>query len=401
MKFRSRLSQRGQSLPLFVLFLPALIAFVALGIDVARLYVERSAEQAAADLAALSGARYLPSSSANATSTATTIATANGYTSGSSSTTVTVTTPYSSDTSKIEVRITRTLPLLFLPILGVNNMDVSARGVARHTPAVAPSADVTNPYGVFAGATSCSGGAATNGVTWSGSNSTITGAVHSEAGIKITSGGNRWNGGTTYRCSSYFTDSGSGNVYNPAPAYQPPNVAWPITYSYADLCGSGSTYYHATGKWDLGTNGAWWVGGTKASLTLNPGVYCADSATAQITLAVQNVVATNVTLVSKGSIDMSGGNFKITPYVHNIAMAAFESGADKQIHISGPANGSSGTIYAPNGEIEFTGPSAGSYNGGLVGLYVTVTGVNFTLIAPASAPSGIPAATPEVLQLTE
>jgi putative Flp pilus-assembly TadE/G-like protein len=365
-----RQRERGQSLVLFVVLLPGLLAFCALGLDAGNLYLEKREMQAAADLAALSAAKMLPDIT-SATSRATSIASANGYSSG-----VTVTTPYGGNSTKIEVRISRAVDTFFLPVLGVNSLDVSVRSVAT-----ANTTAGTDPYALFAGQNSCSGNPSET-IKWSGSNSTITGRIHSNAGIKISSGGNTWTGGTTYKCNAAFVDSGTGNVYSPAVTRVPTDTTMPVSYTWANFCTS-PTYYHATGNWDLSANGTWWLGGTKASKTLLPGVYCADGTSAEIVLATSDVDAVGVTLVSKGVIRFSAGNFFITPYMLSTSMAAFGSGSDAIK--SSAKTMASGNLYAPNGEISFTGPSSGVFSGSMIGRTLTISGSNFTIVGSAGA----------------
>lgn len=382
MNIEMRRRQIGQSLVLFVVILPGLLAVCALGLDAGNLYLQRRQMQAAADLAALAGARLLPDAS-SAIARAQQTATANGY-----SSTVAVTTPYGGDATRIEVRITHPVPTFFLPILGVPQMDVSARSVARTT-----AGAVANPYAIYVGLTSCAG-IPSDAFKWTGSDSTIIGQVHSNAGIKISSGGNTWTGGTTYKCNNAFVDSGTGNVYSPAPVSVPADMNPPVSHTWEEFC--PGTYYHASGKWDLSQNGLWWLGGTKSSKVLMPGVYCADGVSAEIVLSTVGVTATNVTLVSRGVIRLSGGDFRLTPNPSGLgaAMVAFGSGSDAIKSSAGI--GASGLLYAPNGEISFTGPASGVYNGSIVARTLSVSGVNFTLIASPSA-----AAAQQVLQLIE
>ena len=82
------------------MLLPGLLALMALGIDAGILFVQHRLAQSAADLAALAGARLLPSDAVGANTRARSIAGANGYNTG-----VTVTTPYSGDASQVEVQI--------------------------------------------------------------------------------------------------------------------------------------------------------------------------------------------------------------------------------------------------------------------------------------------------------
>jgi Flp pilus assembly protein TadG len=354
---------RGQSLAFFALLLPALFAFCALGLDAGNLYVERREMQAAADLAALAGARGLPNVG-TAVAKAQAIATANGY-----SSTVTVTTPYGGDTMKIEVSITRPVNTLFLPILGVTQVPVSARSVARNTTTTG------NPYAVFAGANTCSGTPSAN-LTWTSNGGTVNGLVHSNSGIAVSGNSNRWTGGTTYKCNAAFVDSAANNLYSPAVTRVATDQPWPISYTWSDYC-SSPTYYHPSGAWDLSLNGPWWSGGTSASRALMPGVYCADGSGASITLTVNDVTATNVTLVSRGNIRINGNNFFISANELGTAFAAFGTGT-QAIKVEA-RTGATGVFYAPSGQVDFTANTSGFYTGGIVASTVKVSGNTFTI----------------------
>src|SRR5687768_7872001 len=137
---RRGLGQRGQTLVLFVVLLPGLIALMALGIDAGYVFIQHRVAQSAADLAALAGARLLPTDATGARTRAANIAGANGFTSG-----VTVTTPYNGNTSQVEVQIATDVQPFFMTALGVGSVDVAVRAVGRvsSTPAAR--------YAIFAG----------------------------------------------------------------------------------------------------------------------------------------------------------------------------------------------------------------------------------------------------------
>lgn len=363
--------QGGQTLAFFVIMLPGLLAVCALGLDAANMYVERRQMQAAADLAALAGARLLPNA-VTATAKAQAIATANGYPS-----TVTINTPYGGDATKIEVTISDPLNTLFLPILGVSQVDVAARGVG-HQKILPPSG---TPFVLMAGSNSCVGNPA-DSLAWQGSTGTITGLVHSNSGIKMTGSSNSWTGGTYYRCTGAYTNTGSSNVISPTPAIGA-DLAYPISYTWNDYCAS-PTYYNAGGTWDLGANGSWWVGGTKTSKRLNPGVYCADGTTGAITLNVQGTNATNVTLVARTSVKITDSSFFITPNKLGTAIAAYGTG--QQTINMAAATGAAGVLFAPNGEANFSTSGGGTYTGTIIAKTVKVSGNGMTIIG--TIPSG-------------
>lgn len=116
----------GQVLPLFALSLVVLLGLVGLGLDAAQAFVERRDAQGAADLAALSGARSLPGEPVTARADARTIAISNGYDDAE----ITVTTPYEGDPSRIKVAIDSKARLNFMPVLGVDELDVPGAAVA-------------------------------------------------------------------------------------------------------------------------------------------------------------------------------------------------------------------------------------------------------------------------------
>ena len=126
-------SASGQTLPLFAIMVPGMLALMALGLDGAQMMLERRDAQGAADLAALSGARALPGDPAQARADAIAIAAANGFT----ITAADITTPYSGSTTHIEVKISTSVDTFFMPIFGLaaggdfSSVSVSARAVAQ------------------------------------------------------------------------------------------------------------------------------------------------------------------------------------------------------------------------------------------------------------------------------
>jgi hypothetical protein len=75
-------------------------------------------------------------------------------------------------------------------------------------------------------------------------------------------------------------------------------------------------------------------------------------------------------------------------------MAAYGAGA-RVIERKPGATLPSGTLFAPNGEIIFSGPTGSTYIGSLVGQTISVTGSKFVIVA-----SNFPGVV-EALQLVE
>jgi hypothetical protein len=135
--------QRGQTLVLFTLTLVALLAAAALVFDVGQSLADRRSRQNAADAAALAGARYLPTSAAEARAVAFDVAAQNGYQDGVGGITVEVKIPPGPETQFagmagfIEVRISGSRSGFFSGVVGVGTWDVSALAVAENSPGAA------------------------------------------------------------------------------------------------------------------------------------------------------------------------------------------------------------------------------------------------------------------------
>ncbi|MCM8746483.1 pilus assembly protein TadG-related protein [Thermomicrobium sp. CFH 73360] len=146
----------AQVLPLLALLLVPLLGFAALGTDAAYLYSQRRLTQNAVDAAALAGARELLKRTATdpqVTQVATTYATANGFPGPIPPDAISVQRP---DT--VRVRLDRSVPLFFLPVLGTDTLRVSARATARITQAPGEYAllaleDLITDPGIYANGT--------------------------------------------------------------------------------------------------------------------------------------------------------------------------------------------------------------------------------------------------------
>ena len=74
-----RTPHSGQTLALFAILVPGMLALMALGIDGANIFLEKRDAQGAADLAAVSGAKLLSVGNAAAENLADEVGEANGY----------------------------------------------------------------------------------------------------------------------------------------------------------------------------------------------------------------------------------------------------------------------------------------------------------------------------------
>lgn len=148
---RSRLSaarqEVGQTLPVVVLLMIGLLGVSALVIDLASLYQQRQAVQAAADAAALAGAAQLPAGWSAAQSATNHEYLLNGR--GTDSTSASQTTDLTAGDS-VTVTASRTVPTFFSRLFGVNAATVTAtaRATVESYTGYASSGNVM-PFGVM------------------------------------------------------------------------------------------------------------------------------------------------------------------------------------------------------------------------------------------------------------
>lgn len=358
-----RRADRGQTLALFAVLLPGLIAAMALGVDGANLWLRHRDAQSVADLAALAGARLLPLSpsatdQAAARAAALANASANGYSSG-----VTAITPYVDSggvthTDHVEVRIAATANNYFLPVLGASTFPVNVRAVAYSL--WTPTTGGVMPA-VFAGCSSQSGGTScpdsSKAIDWSGQDGTVIGGTVSNCGILVGGSGNDFGGGTEYGSCGSFQNSGSGNTYTPAAADSQPRQTWPVEFQKADF---SPCTYTVTGKLELKNYYQ-----TTSPKVLRPGVYCATGSSAEIVLDESNVTG-NVTLVSDNFITISGQFYNLTAY-HASKVVIWAGGiSSPTIKLSGSDGTFQGIVYTKNGQVEVSGEGVSTTGGGSI-----------------------------------
>ena len=121
--------ERGQTLPLQVMFMAVLIGFVSLAVDVGQWYTTRAQLQSAADAAALAGASQLPSGFGAAYSTAQANYRINGQASDTVSYTQT-TSSLGSPNDTIQVTASRNNPTFLAEIFGIGSVNISATAQA-------------------------------------------------------------------------------------------------------------------------------------------------------------------------------------------------------------------------------------------------------------------------------
>lgn len=130
-------NKRGSTLVLTAIALPVLLGFGALAIDMGMLYVTRTQLSSAADAAAYGGGGQLPKDANQALTVAKNVAKKNGVTDSEMVISVSSSTAGLNNGS-ITVDISRKVPLMLAPVLGLNSSIVAAHAKAE----VAPSGTV-------------------------------------------------------------------------------------------------------------------------------------------------------------------------------------------------------------------------------------------------------------------
>jgi Flp pilus assembly protein TadG len=125
-----RAGKNGQTIVLFAILLPILLGVLAFGVDLSMFYFNWSQMQSAADASVLAAASKLPAAPTEAKSTAAVYAITNGMLAAEIATPV-----VAADGSWISVTLTRTTPLYFARVLGLNSapITVTAKALLENT----------------------------------------------------------------------------------------------------------------------------------------------------------------------------------------------------------------------------------------------------------------------------
>ncbi len=362
--------QRGSVIVLVALTMTLMLAAAAITVDLGQAWAHRLSLQAAADAAALGGARDLPIGSAAAIAAAGAVLQANGITPGID--TITVETTNSPDDT-VRVRLDDVTTWLFAPALGIAPQQaVGAEAAALRLNVLAGG------HALFAGSSSCG-----DAIQISGSDIAIDGGVHSNDDIVVSGSDNSLTGGTVSAGS--LNVSGSGNTFTPAPvagAVEP----YPVTFDIADYApggpkaiAAGATYYNAgSNKIDMG----WLISQglyDPVTAVLADGLYYTSD---EIDLSGSGVTGAATFVTSGGEIGFSGSNHDLRPW-DSEGLLAFSnrtgSCSNQVVKFSGSGSSWAGIVYAPNGQIEMSGSGNSNVDGALIGMAVKIGGSNASI----------------------
>ena len=330
-----------------------LFGMAALAVDIGTAYTRRLGVQAAADAAALAGAR-----NGISTTRALTVATKNGFTSG-----VTATSPWNSRSDLINVRISVPGSKIFSSAFGVTARNIVAQATAVATPTM-PAVMSLGPACTDAG-----------GVRINAPSLTITGNVASYSYIDYNVTGAVTNGSATYASSSCPNTSDGGSTISgglnlgtpPTDPFSTISIATFTTCDYGNLTlGVNQSFNNPTGN----------------------GVYCSGG---RLDIQWGTAINLNLTLVARGQINISGTLGTMTARSNGLvaySAAAVDCPASQAINIGNAQITMNGSFYAPNGCLNLNA-DAMTINGALIGKSVQIqAGSASTVTGPGGASSG-------------
>jgi Flp pilus assembly protein TadG len=366
----------GQMIVLFGLCLIAIIAMAGLLIDGGMAWANRRQAQAAADTAALAGAKAI--AGGNVTTAAQIIGGANGFGAGTDcggnalpNAGVTVNRPpltgphtvandpvHAND--YVEVITTRKMATTFASAVGQSCWMVSARAVAQATPATP-----TGPA-ILALDTNCGGGGKGT-LKWGGADINVIGDVISNGGID-------WSGSGGGVASGYkFTYVSPPCSYDPHTNLGLPNQAQPVTSIMADPFTFTTADFHCSNGPSLPSKLQLPSSGT----VIPDGTYCA---TDSITIKTATSTCAHCTLIAPG-IAISAADVNLEPNEHGVLLWATGTAG---VNWSGSSGYWGGIVYSPNGNLQISGATGETISGNIWGLTVQFPGSGWSIQAPTS-----------------
>lgn len=380
-------SEGGAIIVLMALAATFVFGMAALGIDLSRLFDERSRAQNAADHAVVTAAHArcaLGKTTDEAVNAGIVSAVDNGY--DNNGTTNTVTVSWISGTRFRSV-ISSSIDSAFAAVVGWETLDVDATATADCTHSVTES-----PGAVFAGGHTCPGYNKRQ-IDVSGANQTVTGGVHTNGNIYISTTPNFWTNllppsdPVTYATS--LDSNPIGNVYDAGYPAQVAVKAWPSGWAPSDVSARLDEY-----RTLAQANGTYFT--SKVTDITTDGVYYTTHADG---MDISSITGTNrtVTLVAEnGTIKISASDKNLTAHTDGVLLfsAKTYTGVDQCDKFTIAASGSNsswgGLMWGPGGLVEFSGSNLSVVDGSLMGWAVKLDGSNISITANPTAFPGPP-----------
>lgn len=344
---------KGLVAVIVALLITVLLGFTAFVVDIGSVAMQRQNLQKAADAAALAGAQDLPSAG-NAISTAISYLDKNGV---KAPDTYIATTPYSGDSTKIEVKCTRTVSYTFAQVFGYTQTNVSARAVAQKT-----NLGAAFDYVIFSG-NKWPGPPnlpvkLQNKLNMTASSNTVNGNVHGN--YDVNTYGNKINGNV--EAVGIVEGTNINHMIPGAPYIPMPDFSYVVPSIKAQAIAAGQYY---TGNFSIAN---------ASSLNITQPVYVEGDAN------LSGISFSGVGCIyAGGKIKISGSS---TSYVTGSSICIYSgytssNKSDAAIDFSGSDKSFKGILFAPNGSILVSGSNY-TFTGSVVGTVVDVSGSNKT-----------------------
>jgi hypothetical protein len=124
---------------------------------------------------------------------------------------------------------------------------------------------------------------------------------------------------------------------------------------------------------------------------LRPGVYCQKDASKKIILgSTMNSHPDGITLISRGTIDISASSSNLKPHTKNVLMYS-DSSASDAIKVAGSSMVWAGYVFAPKGTVEYSGSTNNTLSGSIIGNRVKLNGSSLTIDASGLGGPALPA----------
>jgi len=219
------------------------------------------------------------------------------------------------------------------------------------------------------------------GLRWTGSGGDVEGSIHSNTKVKFTGSDHHVVGSVEYRHS--LSVAGSGHRFDSGSALTGQRE-YPLKASRSDVDPGVYDYVHS-GNWQI----------TGSGVVIPPGVHhvlgnlqmcgsgifandCIFIVEGKVNVSGSGYSMRNTTIFAVGTIGFSGSGLTLSAAVQDIALMSL-SGDEAAIDYSGSGMTTTGTIYAPNGGIDFTGSGQLVQQGSLVAQFVDVSGSGFSI----------------------
>ena len=350
--------EHGQAVVLFGLLVVVFMGFTTLVVDVGAEHITKTNMQKVADAAALAGAQDLPNT-ATAINTALNYAEANG----AERSHVVVTTPYNGDSTKIQVVCTKNVQYSIARVFGFTDRDISARSVAQK----AGMGGGPFNYAVFSGSSS-------NTLSFSGSNTYISGSIHSNDDLTI-NGSNQTITGSAEAVSKFTMNGSNQTISGTCQAATITTKGSNITIGQKLQSAASSLTmpdFSDLIQAEAEDAGQAYIGNKTfngSNLSVASPIYVKGN----LTVNGSNFTGKGVVLVS-GDITFNGSNLSTA----GGSVCFYSENGD--ITINGSNITLEGLIYAPNGTIAMHGSNQ-TINGRVIGQNIAFNGSNYTITA--------------------